>query len=213
MDTPIETQTLTAPATDPVPAAPLAQCLKPPTSHGRTGKVARLPKELRYQINVMLQDGVPYLQIIDHLALHAYDINEDNLSNWKAGGYLDWLEEQRLIQAIKSKYQLAESIVRHSPSDNAAGQAVLHIIATNLCKFLAETDPETLRESLLSDSDKFTRFVNSMVRLAEGGIKCGIHHFRSEDRAAEAAKARNPADKPGISDEALHTAEEKLNLL
>jgi hypothetical protein len=201
------------PHTPPVPAEAPCSVLKPPTSHGRTGKVARLPKVIRDQINVMIQDGVPYLKIIETLGAHTEALTENNLSTWKTGGYLDWLREQQLAKIIESKHELAESIVARSPNDNAAGQAVLQVIATNLCRFLAETDPATMRDSLISDSDKFTRFVNSMVRLAEGGIKCEIHKFRAQDRAAETAKATKSTERPGISDEALHTAEDKLKLL
>jgi hypothetical protein len=85
-------------------------------------------------------------------------------------------------------------------------------MAVNLCEFLTETDPVVLRESLLSDADKFTRFVNAMVRLAEGGIKCVVHKFNSEDRETEAAKHLNPETK-GITDESLQAAETKLKLL
>ena len=37
-----------------------------PTSR-RNGKVARLPKVVRDRVNVMIQDGVPYLGIIEKL--------------------------------------------------------------------------------------------------------------------------------------------------
>jgi hypothetical protein len=37
----------------------------------RTGKVARLPESIRDQINTMIQDGVPYLQIIERLGTVA----------------------------------------------------------------------------------------------------------------------------------------------
>jgi hypothetical protein len=180
---------------------------------GRNGKVARLPKTVRDQINAMLQDGVPYNTIIERLGPQGEGLSDQNLSTWRAGGYLDWLRQLQLTQALQLKYELAQSIVARSGSDNAAGHAVLQTIATNLCEFLAETDPSILRESLLSDADKFTRFVNSMVRLAEGGIKCELHKFRSEDRAAEAAKQNTPPEARGISEESLHTAEAKLNLL
>ena len=50
-------------------------------------------------------------------------------------------------------------------------------------------------------------------RLAEGGIKCELHKFRTEERAAQAAKRKAPAERPGISEEALREAEDKLNLL
>lgn len=176
----------------------------------RRGKVARLPKSIRDQINVMIQDGVPYLQIIERTGPPAAHLNEDNLSNWKAGGYKDWLRELQVTQALQVKAELAKEIVTHSADDNAAGQAVLQIIAGNLLEFLSETDPAELRQSLLSDSDKFTRFVNSMVRLAEGGIKCELHKCRQKARSLA---AQGSTGKPGISDEALLEAEAKLKLL
>jgi len=179
----------------------------------RNGKVARLPKAVRDKINVMIQDGVTYLQIIERLGPDGQGLTENNLSQWKAGGYVDWLREQRLAQLLQTKHELAQAIVAKAGEANAAGQATLQVIAGNVCEFLIETDPSTLRESLLSDADKFTRFVNSMVRLAEGGIKCELHKFRHQDRSAEAAKQKTPADQPGISDESLRLAEEKLKLM
>ena len=148
----------------------------------RNGKVARLPKSVRDQINVMIQDGVPYLQIIERVGPPAVALTEGNLSEWKSGGYVDWLRELQLTQALQAKHELAQEIVAHSAEANGAGQAILQIIAANLCEFLAETDPATLQQSLFSDADKFTRFVNSMVRLAEGGIKCELHKDHHQDR-------------------------------
>jgi len=179
----------------------------------RNGKVARLPKIVRDKINVMIQDGVTYLQIIDRLGPDDQGLTENNLSQWKAGGYMDWLREQQLARVLQTKHELAQAIVAKAGEANAAGQATLQVIAGNVCEFLIETDPAALRESLLSDADKFTRFVNAMVRLAEGGIKCELHKFRHQDRSAEAAKQKTPTDQPGISDESLRLAEEKLKLM
>jgi hypothetical protein len=202
------------PAPDPsASAAPPPTSVPQEKSHGRRkGKIGHRPKHVRDRLNEMLQDGVPYLQIIERLGPEGQDLNEVNLSNWKSGGYLDWLREMQIADAIQAKYELAESIVARSAEGNAAGQAVLRVIAANLCEFLADTDPATLRESLLSDADKFTRFVNSMVRLAEGGIKCELHKFRQQDRAAQAARQDAKSQTAGISDQALETAEEKLKL-
>jgi hypothetical protein len=196
----------------PVPV-PLAQPVLFRPADRRNGKVARLPKAVRDQINQMILDGVPYLDLIQRLGPAGQGLTESNLSNWKLGGYLDALREIQLTETLQAKHELAQSIVARSAQANGAGQAVLQIIAANLCQFLAETDPAALRESLLSDADKFTRFVNSMVRLAEGGIKCDVHTFHHQDRAAAAAKEKKPSEKPGISDESLRIAEEKLKLL
>ena len=179
----------------------------------RRGKIARLPKSIRDQLNTMIQDGVPYLQIIQRLAPDTSALTEDNLSNWKSGGYLDWLHEMQLAEKLQAKHELAQSIVARCADDNAAGQALLQIIAGNLLEFLTETDPEELRENLVNDADKFTRFLNAMVRVTDGGIRCELHKYRKAARPARAAKESGVADRPGISDESLQTAEGKLNLL
>jgi hypothetical protein len=65
----------------------------------RTGKVARLPADVREEINRMLDDGKPYRQIIDSLAGRGHPgINAMNLSNWKAGGFQDWLRERQRLR-------------------------------------------------------------------------------------------------------------------
>ena len=198
---------------DPQPPAPPFGQAPPKPAERRKGKIARLSKAIRDQLNLMIQDGIPYLQIIERLGPEGQGLNEQNLSNWRSGGYQDWLRHQHISEAIHAKHELAENIVSQAGDGNQAGQAVLQVIAANLCEFLVETDPSTLRESLLSDADKFTRFVNSMVRLAEGGIKCELHKFRNQDRAAETEQAKSQGGKKGISDESLHTAEEKLRPL
>ena len=68
----------------------------PPQTHSwrQTGKFARLPKTLRDKINTLIQDGVPYQDIIDSLGEVGKDLNIVNLSRWKDGGHQDWLLEQ-----------------------------------------------------------------------------------------------------------------------
>jgi hypothetical protein len=78
---------------------------------------------------------------------------------------------------------------------------------------LTELEPAALRDSLLSDADKFSRFVNAMVRLAEGTIKFDQHTITEQERQAAAAKASLPPGRRGISEQALKEAEARLNLL
>jgi hypothetical protein len=179
----------------------------------RKSKIARLSKAIRDQVNTMIQDGVPYLQIIQRLSPDTASLTEDNLSKWRSSGYQDWLRGLHIAEDLQCKHELAQSIIARSADDNAAGQALIQIIAGNLLEFLSETDPARLRESLLSDADKFTRFLNAMVRVADGGIRCELHKYRKAARPAKAGNVSGTADRPGISDESLQTAEGKLNLL
>jgi len=76
----------------------------------RNGKIARLPKAIRDQLNKNLEDGVPGVRLVDWLnslpevqtvLAEQFDgraINEVNLTEWKGGGFLDW-QARRDMQA------------------------------------------------------------------------------------------------------------------
>src|SRR5271166_6144938 len=73
----------------------------------RNGKVARLPVALREQINLMLDDGVPYKVIIEKLGPAGQHLNEDNLSNWRLGGYQDYLKAQAINDRARIQTEAA----------------------------------------------------------------------------------------------------------
>jgi hypothetical protein len=188
---------------------------RPPFLHHRlgrrNGKVARLPKPVRDRINQMLHDGKTYQEIIEQLKPDTEGLNEENMSNWKQGGYHDWINELNISEAFRVKHEIALSLAEQS-TESRAPSALIEILATNLCELLVESDPSVLRESMFSDCDKFSRFVNAMVRLAEGGMKTDLHKFKLQDLLAAAYKKAHP-QKLGISEEALRAAEEALNLM
>jgi len=73
-----------------------------PTPITRTGKIARLPRDIRQELNSRLDNGEPgkdlvvWLNALDPVkaALSRYfdgrPINEQNLSAWKLGGFREW---------------------------------------------------------------------------------------------------------------------------
>lgn len=77
-----------------------------------TGKIGRLPAEIRNQIGRALRDGVPGVQIVAWLntlpevqAILTRDfggqpIKHQNLSKWKVLGYSTWLSEQAFTQSL-----------------------------------------------------------------------------------------------------------------
>src|SRR6266480_3230521 len=80
----------------------------------RNGKVARLPQALRDQINHMLDDGVPYKTIIERLSDAGKHLNEDNISNWRLGGYQDYLKAQLINDRARTQIEAAADTVRDS---------------------------------------------------------------------------------------------------
>src|SRR4051812_4222567 len=57
------------------------------------GKVARLPKAVRDQLNNMILDGLPYPEIIQRLGGDTKHLKPDHLHQWKKHGYKNWLVE------------------------------------------------------------------------------------------------------------------------
>src|SRR5882672_4507349 len=69
--------------------------LRPENRHARIGKIARLPYDVREQVNAMIRSGFRYLDIVARLTEQGYpNITANNVSFWKSGGYLDWLDHQ-----------------------------------------------------------------------------------------------------------------------
>jgi hypothetical protein len=86
----------------------------------RNGKVARLSSELRHQINRMLEDGLPYKAIIEKLDLEGKHLTEHNLSNWRLGGYQDYLKIQAIKERARVQTEAAADIVRETGAADLA---------------------------------------------------------------------------------------------
>lgn len=79
----------------------------------RNGKIARLPRGLRDELNRRLADGEPGARLAAWLnalpevqALLARDfagrpVSEQNLSEWKQGGFRDWLARQDALDQAR----------------------------------------------------------------------------------------------------------------
>jgi hypothetical protein len=79
----------------------------------RNGKIARLPCEIRDQLNRRLQDGeqgnrlvawlnsVPRVRHVLAEDFGGKPIRAQNLSEWRKGGYPDWLAQQEALDLVK----------------------------------------------------------------------------------------------------------------
>jgi hypothetical protein len=78
----------------------------------RTGKIARLPRDIRNQLNHRLSDGekgkkllgwlnsLPEAQAVLKAEFGGRPINEPNLTEWKKGGYREWLDQQQAKELV-----------------------------------------------------------------------------------------------------------------
>src|SRR5690348_12700177 len=84
------------------------------TSSTRNGKIAHLPHTIREQLNLRLQNKdqartiLPWLNSLPEvkkiLADHfdSRPITKQNLSEWKHGGYRDWLIRQDALEFVQN---------------------------------------------------------------------------------------------------------------
>src|SRR5215471_20209567 len=91
----------------------------------RNGKIARLPHQIREQLNQRLQDGessetlLPWLNSLPKtqtvLAKHfgGRPIQKQNLSEWRQGGFREW---QTRCQAANLLHEMQDD---HCPADQS----------------------------------------------------------------------------------------------
>ncbi len=70
----------------------------------RQGKIARLSYEIREELNRRMRDGVSSPKLIAWLAEQGITgINAQNITNWRQGGYSQWLKNQAHLDQVRAK--------------------------------------------------------------------------------------------------------------
>jgi hypothetical protein len=177
----------------------------------RTGNIARLPLDVRRSINQMMDDGIPYEDILSALGEHGTDLNVDMLYRWKKGGYQDHLREQRLIEQCIARRASASALL--TKAGQVTGfQATQQIATSQICEAVVDMGADILRQALIANPLNYFRMLNAFSRLTNGGLRCERHLAEEAQRKAE-SKARPRRGKKGISAASVREMEQKLNLM
>src|SRR6266700_3949844 len=147
------------------------------------GKIARLPLAIREQLNRRLQDGeigrdlvvwlnsAPEVQAVLKAEFGERPVNEPNLSDWKAGGYEEWLVHQDTMEQVNQ-------LVANAKELGGASQTPLSELLTTClaARYVVElwrlTGPRTPREGTRPTAE------------AEGDGGCGTEGRDSRLKAA-----------------------------
>lgn len=104
----------------------------------RTGKIARLPVKVQNALNLRLLDGeagskiLPWLNELPETKaalaeyFNAEPVRDQNLSEWRKGGYRDWLARREQIDRTRDLATFATDLAKargHSIADGAAAIA------------------------------------------------------------------------------------------
>lgn len=154
---------------NPASAAPAPSALTPtqpspprpappePPDHWRKGKIARLPSDLRDQLNRRLQDGapskplaawlnsLPKVRAVLKADFAGQPINEMNLSNWRHGGFRDWLQLQEQRDSVALFLEEAGDLFPAGSDLSADISSFLaaHFAITARALLQSAPDPET----------------------------------------------------------------------
>src|SRR4051812_42769867 len=127
------------------------------------GKVARLPKTVRDQINQGILDGLTYTEIIQHLGEKGKGLNTDHLHEWKKRGYQDWLLHQDWLAERRARMESAADFIQDS-DPTQVNQSALQLGTLYIFEALRDLRNGALDDKLGGDSAGFARLLNALSR-------------------------------------------------
>jgi len=145
----------------------------------RTGKIARLPRELREQLNCRMADGEPGVRLVKWLNtlpetrrvlaedFDGREITEQNLSEWKQRGYQDWMARQETLACARELAAEANDL-----TDAAGGSLTDHlavVLSSRYAALISRWDGEM--------SEEFRRQARGLRTLCQDivGLRRGDH--------------------------------------
>ncbi len=150
----------------------------------RNGSVARLSKEVRDKLNVMLDDGVPYAEIVKSLGEDGKGLSAWNLTRWKDGGHQDWLAERAFVEQLRMRQETPRELVKDFDATEV-NHAALQLGTLHIFEAMRELREGSLKEKLGGDCEAFARLVNALARVSRETIQ--LQKYRE---ACACAKAR-----------------------
>lgn len=177
----------------------------------RNGKIARLPKAIRDRLNQQILDGVPgkalvrWLngndEVVDILMLqfNTNKITEQNLSEWKQGGYQDWLKHQERRDWVRRLSDEAEDV-----TEDAGVMPWMERVGALFEVVLGKVVEQQLQRSI-ETPDQMGELVTLSRELARHRhLSQEAARWRSEQIRRE--RHENPQDKDERVDRARHKA-------
>ena len=123
-------------------------------------KIARLPNDLRDQLNVMLRDGVAYATIIAKNREHGVALTKSDLSRWYKRGFQDWRKQRLWLDEMNNRL---DHVLNLANQNTKIPEAARQMAAYRLFELLQHLDPSPAT----ANTDEFIRSVHALCRLSE----------------------------------------------
>lgn len=150
-------------------------------TNARKGKIARLPHAVREKVNHRLQAGEPASKILAWLhtredVLRVLDehfseqpISPQNLSEWRSGGYQDWLRKRDNLDRVKELSQHALQIAESGGGDLMSSSTA--IAGGQILEILESLDPEAQKALIAEKPETYIDLLDRLARLQKSGAE------------------------------------------
>jgi hypothetical protein len=167
----------------------------------RLGKIARLPLEIRRKLNRRMADNEPAGKLLTWLNalpetkailqadFDGADITPQNLSEWRSGGYQDWVREQQNVENIKEVTQYSMALA--DASGDQLSRGAVAIAAGKLLEMIETAPAEDLEKlvksitALRGKEIDATSLANDKRRLEQADRSLQLEEARFQRQTAE----------------------------
>lgn len=159
------------------------------------GKIGRLPEEIRNQVNGKIRDGQPASEILSWLnalprvqkildqQFNGDPINDQNLTNWRQGGFADWLRRDEKNDRLRL---LAEHCRRAAESGGDVLQGSAAVAGGLLMEVIETLEPEVQKEMIAEKPEKLVPLMGALsslmsARTAQERVEIAKQRTRQND--------------------------------
>ena len=160
----------------------------------RNGKIARLPHDIREQLNRRLQDNEPGDKLLEWLNGQAAvqtvlaeqfagkAITKQNLSEWRLGGFAEWVLRLEVVYEAQDMGEMSHSL--NAVSGACLPDRLATVLAGRYASLLARWDGEVTEAftKKLRGLGSLCRELCALQRGAHSAIKTRIAQERHEER-------------------------------
>jgi len=163
----------------------------------RVGKIARLPVKIREELNQRLLDGqtggkiLPWLNALPEVKrilgedFEGLAVNDNNLSDWRKGGYKDWLKQRARIDRTRELARYAAEQSRAGSASIAEGASA--IASGQILELLEAVDEATEAAGAKLSADALVKVagaLSSLRSVEQNDVKLSIlkKQLKQKDR-------------------------------
>lgn len=164
----------------------------------RNGKIARLPKAIREEINQRLEDGATAVSLVEWLnglpevqdliqsQFGGHPILEQNLSQWKGGGYQDWLRKQEAKELVEEIYEKGQELKEQMKDRPPLAEVLSHwlnaryVVTTRQVEQAEGPEGWRMLRQMCGDVARLRRLDQHDRRLAQNDRRLDIEQQRVE---------------------------------